>query len=77
VEVRLPKFGVNMEEAFVVRWLKEEGERIEKGEALAEIETDKISTELESPVSGTLVTKVAEIDEAIQVGATVAIVEEQ
>jgi pyruvate dehydrogenase E2 component (dihydrolipoamide acetyltransferase) len=76
MEVRLPKYGVNMEEAFVVKWLKEEGDRVEKGEALAEIETDKISTELESPASGILVTIVAEVDEAIPVGATVAIIEE-
>ena len=51
---KMPKLGMDMEEGIVVRWLKAEGEKVEKGEALAEIETDKSSVEVESPASGTV-----------------------
>ena len=54
VEVTIPKLGLTMQEATVVRWLKQPGETVQSGEALLEIETEKITCEVESPASGTL-----------------------
>ncbi len=52
VEVTLPKFGLTMQDANIARWLKQEGDSINAGEALLEIETEKITCEVESPASG-------------------------
>jgi 2-oxoglutarate dehydrogenase E2 component (dihydrolipoamide succinyltransferase) len=54
VEVTIPKLGLTMQEATVVRWLKQPGEAVQSGEALLEIETEKITCEVESPATGTL-----------------------
>src|SRR5438132_8518232 len=51
-EIALPQWGMEMQDATVVRWLKQEGEPIQEGEPLVELETAKIATELESIVSG-------------------------
>ena len=51
-EVVLPQWGMNMLEGTLVRWLKAVGETVEIGEPVAEIETEKIESELESPVAG-------------------------
>lgn len=49
---KMPKLGMDMEEGTIVKWLKAEGDAVSKGEALAEIETDKSTVEVESPASG-------------------------
>ena len=54
-KVVLPRWGMGIDEGTIARWLKVVGERVEKGETLAEIETAKAMQELEAPVSGTLV----------------------
>jgi pyruvate/2-oxoglutarate dehydrogenase complex dihydrolipoamide acyltransferase (E2) component len=54
VEVTIPKLGLTMQEATVVRWLKKPGDAVKSGEALLEIETEKITCEVESPADGTL-----------------------
>lgn len=51
-EVTLPKWGLTMEEATLVDWLVSEGDTVSEGQALANVETDKVTNELESPVSG-------------------------
>lgn len=53
-EVILPKLGMNMESAKILRWLKHEGDHVVTGEALAEIETDKVNVELEAEAAGVL-----------------------
>ncbi|MBQ6292627.1 MAG: 2-oxo acid dehydrogenase subunit E2 [Lachnospiraceae bacterium] len=50
----MPKLGMDMEEGVIVKWLKAEGDAVKKGEALAEIETDKSTVEVESPAEGTI-----------------------
>ena len=50
----MPKLGMDMEEGTIVKWLKAEGAAVKKGEALAEIETDKSTVEVESPAEGTI-----------------------
>lgn len=54
-KVVLPKWGMGIEEATVLRWLKAEGDTVTQGEPIAEIETAKATQELEAPASGTLV----------------------
>lgn len=51
---KMPKLGMDMEEGTIIKWLKAEGDEVKKGEALAEIETDKSSVEVESPADGIL-----------------------
>lgn len=53
-DITMPKMGFDMEEGTIVRWLKQVGDTIKKGEAIAEIETDKVTIEIEAFVSGTL-----------------------
>ena len=76
-EVILPKWGLTMEEGTLVSWLKEEGDRVEEGEVIAQVETEKITNDLEAPVSG-VISKilVAEDTEEISVGTPLCIIEE-
>lgn len=53
-EIIMPKFGFNQEESEILEWLKENGDRVEKGDPIAVVSTDKISMEVEAPESGTL-----------------------
>ena len=75
-EVTLPTLGESVNEATISRWLKEVGEHVDADEPLLEVSTDKVDTEIPSPVSGTLLeTRFAE-DEVAQVGAVLAVVGE-
>ena len=71
LSLKLPMFGMNMEEATIVKWYRQPGEAIRKGEPLYEIETEKVTTEVESPCDGTLIEIVADAEETIAVGAIV------
>jgi pyruvate dehydrogenase E2 component (dihydrolipoamide acetyltransferase) len=53
-KVIMPKFGMDQEEGTVAQWLRQEGETVEKGEPLLEVETDKVNMEVEAPASGVL-----------------------
>ncbi|MDP9260068.1 MAG: dihydrolipoamide succinyltransferase, partial [Actinomycetota bacterium] len=53
-DVVMPEIGVSMDEGVLSRWLKQPGDAVAAGEAIAEIETDKAAVELESPVEGVL-----------------------
>ncbi len=72
-EVTMPRAGQTMEEGTIVAWLKSEGEAVEKGEILAEIETDKAVFEFESPESGTLLKILYEEDSIVPVLETIAL----
>ena len=65
-----------MQEGKIVKWHKKEGDRVEKDEPLFEIETEKITKDIESPVSGILKKIVAPVDEIVPVTVTVALIEE-
>ena len=52
VEVKLPKWGLTMEEGNVVEWLVSVGDQVTEGQVLANLETEKVTTALESPVAG-------------------------
>ena len=67
--VIVPKSGgVTSTKAIVVRWLKREGDRVKVGEPLVELETEKVSYELESPFSGTLIKLLAHEKAEVPVG---------
>lgn len=53
-EITMPKLGFSMNEGEIAEWMFGDGERVEKGEVLFAIESDKSTTEIESPASGTL-----------------------
>jgi len=74
-ELRLPKMGESVAEATITSWLKEVGDTIEEDEAILEIATDKVDSEIPSEVEGVLVEKLFNVDDVIQVGQTIAIIE--
>ena len=74
-EVIMPKMGDAMEEGTLLKWLKSEGEEISEGDAIAEIETDKVTMELEAEDSGTLAQLIAEEGQDIPVGEAIAFIQ--
>ncbi len=74
VEVILPKWGLTMEDGTVVTWYKSVGDAVAEGEVLAEIETEKVETDLESPCSGILARILVEEDNTVDVGTVLAII---
>ena len=74
-ELKLPKMGESVAEATITNWLKNVGETIEIDEAVLEIATDKVDSEVPSEVSGTLVEILFNVDDVVQVGQTIAIIE--
>ena len=73
-EVTLPALGESVTEGTISRWLKSVGETVEADEPLLEVSTDKVDTEIPSPVSGTLLEIRFEEDDVAEVGAVLAIV---
>lgn len=74
-ELKLPKMGESVAEATVTNWLKKVGDTIAMDEAVLEIATDKVDSEVPSEVSGTLVEILFNVDDVVQVGQTIAIIE--
>jgi 2-oxoglutarate dehydrogenase E2 component (dihydrolipoamide succinyltransferase) len=74
-ELKLPKMGESVAEATLTSWLKEVGDTIEADEAVLEIATDKVDSEVPSEVDGVLVEKLFNVDDVIQVGQTIAVIE--
>jgi pyruvate dehydrogenase E2 component (dihydrolipoamide acetyltransferase) len=72
--VHMPKLGFDMAEGTLVRWVKAEGDKVEKGDVLAEIETDKATVEVESPYSGVVARHLVEEKTSVPVGTPIAIV---
>ena len=74
-ELKLPKMGESVAEATITSWLKEVGETIEADEAVLEIATDKVDSEVPSEVTGVLVEKLFNVDDVVQVGQVIAVIE--
>ena len=74
-ELKLPKMGESVAEATITSWLKEVGDTIEADEAVLEIATDKVDSEVPSEVDGVLVEKLFNVDDIVQVGQTIAVIE--
>ena len=76
-DVIVPRLGSSDEsdEVRILRWLKERGAKVQKGEALLEVETDKVNVEIESPATGLLQQINAKEGDFIKFGAVVAVIE--
>lgn len=74
-ELKLPKMGESVAEATITSWLKNVGDTIEMDEPVLEIATDKVDSEVPSEVDGTLVEILFQVDDVVQVGQTIAIIE--
>ncbi|MBJ6367850.1 dihydrolipoamide acetyltransferase family protein [Snuella sedimenti] len=74
-ELKLPKMGESVAEATITSWLKDVGDTIELDEAVVEIATDKVDSEVPSEVDGVLVEKLFNVDDVVQVGQIIAVIE--
>jgi 2-oxoglutarate dehydrogenase E2 component (dihydrolipoamide succinyltransferase) len=74
-ELKLPKMGESVAEATITSWLKKVGDKIAADEAVLEIATDKVDSEVPSEVSGTLVEILFNVDDVVLVGQTIAIID--
>ena len=74
-ELKLPKMGESVAEATITSWLKEVGDTVELDEAIVEIATDKVDSEVPSEVEGVLVEKLFNVDDVVAVGQTLAVIE--
>jgi len=75
-EIKLPRLGQGMESGTIVKWLKSEGDQVEKGEPLYELDTDKVTQEVEADASGVLL-RIAVAEGEVAVGKTIAVIGEQ
>jgi len=73
-ELKLPKMGESVAEATITSWLKDVGDTIEADEAVLEIATDKVDSEVPSEVDGVLVEKLFNVDDVVQVGQVIAVI---
>ena len=74
-ELKLPKMGESVAEATITSWLKEVGDTIEFDEAIVEVATDKVDSEVPCEAEGVLIKKLFEIDDLVKIGQTIAIIE--
>lgn len=75
IDVTVPKWGLTMKEVEIVKWLKNEGDMVEKDEPLVEVTTEKISNTINAPEKGKLVKILAKEGETAPVAAVVAQIE--
>ncbi|MEJ2013168.1 MAG: dihydrolipoamide acetyltransferase family protein [Anaerolineales bacterium] len=75
--VNMPKLGFDMAEGTLVRWVVNEGEKIEQGDVLAEIETDKATVEVEASASGVVLKHAVETGTSVPVGTPIAVIGEE
>jgi len=74
IDVVMPQMGVSVSEGTITKWLKQEGEQIEADEALLEISTDKVDTEVPSPASGVVTQILVQEGETVEVGTKLAVI---
>lgn len=74
-QLTMPKLGHNMEEGTVVRWLKQEGDALQKGDVVLEVEAEKATVEIDTLQGGVLMQILVPEGEAVPVGTPIAIIE--
>lgn len=74
-QLLLPKMGESVAEATIIKWLKNPGDYIEADEAVLEIATDKVDSEVPSPVAGKLTEQLFRVDDVVQVGSPIALIQ--
>src|SRR3990172_7300885 len=71
----MPKWGLTMTEATIVRWLCSEGDAVEEGDPLVEVETEKANADVPAPSAGVIVGVIAEVGALVPVGEVLAVLE--
>lgn len=74
VKVIMPKLGMTMQAGTIVKWIKKEGDKVSKGEVIAEIETEKLTGEVKAPADGVLIKILRKEGEEVPVGEPIAII---
>ncbi len=74
-EIVMPKMGESVQEATITRWFKKEGDKVEEDDALLEIATDKVDTEIPSPVEGILIKVLYKENDVVPVGQVIAVID--
>src|ERR671917_1998154 len=72
VEIQMPQMGESVTEGTILEWHKSEGDRVEEGETVVEISTDKVDAEVPAPASGTITKILKQVDETVEVGSVLA-----
>jgi len=72
IEIRLPQWGMGMQEGTIVRWLKAEGDSVDKGEDIVEVESAKVNEMVQSPAAGRIVRLVVAEGDTVPVQAILA-----
>ncbi len=75
IPIYMPKFGMTMEAGLIVEWLVAEGDSVAEGDGIVEIETEKVSTEVEAPSSGVVVELSCQVDDEVPVGEVIGYIE--
>jgi pyruvate/2-oxoglutarate dehydrogenase complex dihydrolipoamide acyltransferase (E2) component len=73
--ITLPKLGDTAEDAVVLEWLVQDGDEVAEGDALLQVETSKIDTEVPAPVAGVVAARLVEVDDEIAVGTPICVIE--
>lgn len=76
IEVKLPKWGLTMEEGMISEWLVSVGEQVEAGQILANVEIEKAMAELESPATGVIESILVPIEQEVAVGTVLCLIDE-
>jgi pyruvate dehydrogenase E2 component (dihydrolipoamide acetyltransferase) len=74
-EVRIPKWGLTIENMTIASWLKQVGDEVKQGDAICEVDTDKAEAEVESPADGTIIELCVEEGDECTVGQVIAVLE--
>ena len=77
MEIKMPQLGQTTDEVRIIRWLVREGQKIKEGQPLCEVETDKVTMELESIAGGVISGLLAKPDDIVTAGDVIAIIDEK
>jgi pyruvate/2-oxoglutarate dehydrogenase complex dihydrolipoamide acyltransferase (E2) component len=75
-EVNLPQWGMGMTEGMITQWLKQEGDLVTEDEEIAEVETEKVTSMLIAPATGTLTRILVSVGETVPVFTTLALIDQ-
>lgn len=73
--VKLPKLSETVDEMIILEWMVEVGDRVDEGQPIVSVETDKVTVEMPSPLAGMVVELLVEPDEEVTTGASLAVIE--
>ena len=76
-QILMPKLGLTMEQGTIINWFIKPGDSFKEGDVIAEVETDKVTSDVTALFSGKLTQIIAEVDEEVQVGSPIAEAEEE